>query len=219
MLVLISLGANVNAEDIVAEMLVDRAGNSIIFTGMDNAVMAKSDLTGQGMASTAGQGKAPPKVSPGRPQPGTATAGSQKYVNRDGSTRRVFGGTNSRNNKDPAVMAKLKGKAQGMYGQAMGSGTWYSGGGPLAWNRFNTDNQPDKKAVEKRAVPRLIPNIKQISGNAGGSGSREGQGKRIFGGTNSRNSNNPAVMARLKGKGALMYGKMSSDRPLNQPKR
>merc|ERR1719335_680239 len=140
-------------------------------------------------------------------------AGQTSYFNtRDGMKKRLFGGANNRNSKDPAIMAKLKGKAVGMYGES--KGTWYVGGGPTAWNRFNTDAQPDRQVVTPKARPRLIPNIKPISGNAGGGGPREGQGRRIFGGANSRNSNNPAIMARLKGKGTAMYGTMSGNTPL-----
>jgi len=188
-------------------MRAPRASNSIIFTDMDDVVLAKT--------SAAGKSAAPPKTPQGRFKGG---ASNEKYVNRDGIVKKVFGGTNSRNNKDPAVMARLKGKAVGMYGTAMGSGTWYSGGGPLAWNRFNTDKQPDSQgaATPGRAVARertaYNRNSKYVN-------PRDGVQRRVFGGTNSRNSDNPAIMARLKGKGLAMYGKMAGDRPLQQKNR
>jgi len=109
---------------------------------------------------------------------------------------RLFGGANNRNNKDPNIMAKLKGKAQGMYG-TMGNNLVMSGGGPNAWDRFGEDNRPTRAAIK---LPKLTP-IRQDKEKRG----------RLFGGANNRNNKDPNIMAKLKGPAAEMY----STRPMS----
>lgn len=185
LLMLIAFGANVDAEDMLAEGLVDRASNNIVFIEMDDSVVAKA-----AGAQTSNQqiNVANARVAPARQSKFTPVAAPKKG--------RLFGGTNNRNNNDPAVMAKLKGKAQGMYG-TMGKNLVMSGGGPNAWDRFGEDNRPTRATFK---LPKLTPIRKQ-----------ETKKGRLFGGTNNRNNKDPAVMAKLTGPAAAMY----SSRPMS----
>jgi len=145
-LVLIALGANANAEVIVAEMLADRASNNMvgeIVLDMDDATLAKPAKAGGGGAKTA---RAPKKAPAGRARTGAVQPVAGKFTpikTVQQSAGRVFGGTNSRWNKDPAVMAKLKGKAAQMYGTD--SGGRYTGGGFTDNVRFGIQ-RPESQA-------------------------------------------------------------------------
>lgn len=71
--------------------------------------------------------------------------------------------------------------------------------GPTIQSKFFVGGQSGDRDSGIRGVAN---NDRKIFGQEG----KTQDGKRIFGGTNSRNNKNPAVMAKLKGKAALMYG-------------
>jgi hypothetical protein len=197
-LILMALGANVNAEDVVAEMLVDRASNSIYFVDMDDAVLGKA-AKGSGGAAPPAQRQTSFSLK-SRNYGGTAQ--QNKIFSKKVEGKRIFGGTNNRWNKDPAIMAKLKGKAAGMYGDvSQKSQLAFTGGGPLKVERFGEiSNTATRKTAPK--VP-----LRKITYFA----TPPPPKKRLFGGTNNIHNKNPAVMAKLGPRAAGMYNSDTKD--------
>jgi hypothetical protein len=198
LLTLIAIGANVNAEDMVAEVLLDRASNTVIgevFVDMDTTTHAKPAKASGGVAKTATrpQGRAATKNrgagnrrGAAESRPGTFTA----FAPKKEKTGRLFGGVNTKTNPN-ADMARLRGKAVGMYG-LQGKANDY--GGPLAWDRFGMAPKGNQQSSYKKPAGVFTP-IAQKKENTG----------RLFGGTNTKN-NPKADMAILKGKGKKLYG-------------
>ena len=177
-LILISLGANVNAEEIVADILVDRASDHIV----GGLVVDLDDSTLQKGA----KGSAPaPRTKGGAPKKGTFTPIQQQKK----TGGRVFGGTNTKNNKN-ADMAIFKGVAKGIYTDEDKTKEGRFGFG---FERFG------KVGGEERAV------VKKPSGIFTPFNNQVKKG-RDYGGVNTKTNAN-ARMAILKGPAAEMYAK------------
>jgi hypothetical protein len=213
---LIAVGANVNAEDVVAEILLDRASSNIVgevLVDMDYVTHAKPAKASGGAAKTAARPKSgvTTKRNGARgPIQGQYTAiKAPSGIQRANTyTGRLFGGTNTKNN-EKADMAIFKGKGAQMYGRAMGtSGNGGKvmgsniGSGPL-FQRFGL--APKASAVPTRSSKKPAGVFTPIGQSKLQSANK--YSGRVFGGTNSKN-NPKADMAILKGKGQKMYGRV-----------